>query len=519
MIRAAIYLRVSTEEQARHGFSLAAQREACRERARQLGAAEIVEFADEGVSGALLQRPGLSALREALRSGAVQLVVALDPDRLARNLSHQLLLTEEIERARARLEFVNFEWRNTPEGQLFYAVRGAIAQYEKEKIRERTSRGRQQKAKSGRLPLAFRPYGYDYDRTTAMLVVNDAEAEVVRRIFRWFVTDGLGPNGIAQRLNQLGIPARKGGLWHRNVVRQILCNPVYTGTFYANRYDTSGLGLNRHRPPEERVAATLRPPVEWIAIPVPALVDRATWEQAQQLLQQARRLWSGRPRAEYLLSGLVVCGRCGRGMTGLRAKEWGRRRRIYTCRRGGQGAREGGCGCRVDAERLERLVWNQLSVWLGDPEDLYRALAAEEENAALKAELDQVCQGLVRVQQGRANLLRALEQGVAGADVLIESLRRLQEREEALLTRRRDLAERLSTGSGTPAPPDWPERVHRWWEEPDLSPEERRQLVRTLIVRVEAGAEVVRIVARWPDLPSGDLETGSAAHVTATSRS
>lgn len=499
-MRAAIYLRVSTEEQARNGFSLAAQREACREQARRLGAEEILEFADEGVSGALLQRPGLSALREAVRTGAVQMVVALDPDRLARNLSYQLLLTEEIERAKARLEFVNFEWRNTPEGQLFYAVRGAIAQYEKEKIRERTTRGRQQKAKSGRLPLAFRPYGYRYDPIRATLIIDESEAEVVRRMFRWLVSEGLGPNAIAVRLNQQGIPARKGGPWHRNVVRQILRNPVYTGTFYANRFDTTGLGLNRHRPPEERVRPRLRSPAEWIGIPVPAIVDPSTWQQAQEIMQQARRVWSGRPRAEYLLSGLVVCGRCGGRMTGLSGKEWGRRRRVYACRRAGKDSRA--CGARVDAGALEQHVWGQVSAWLQDPADLYRALSDHRQGPFLEQELEEVRQGLARVQQGKANLLRALEQGVAEVDTVLESLRRLQDREAALLARQAVLQKRLiSWNQGQTPPADWAERVRRWWEVPGLSGEERRQLVRLLISRVEATEGKVRIFARWPGLP------------------
>lgn len=502
MTRAAVYLRVSTEEQARHGYSLAAQREACRERARQLGAAEILEFADEGVSGALLERPGLSALREALRGREIQLVVVMDPDRLARNLSHQLLITEEIEKARARLEFINFEWRNTPEGQLFYAVRGAIAQFEKEKIRERTTRGRRQKAKAGRLPLAFRPYGYDYDRSASMLVVNQREAELVRRMFDWLLTEGEGPNGIARRLNALGIPARKGGQWHRNVVRQILRNPVYTGVFWANRYDTAGLGLNRHRPREERVVPTLRPEEEWIPIPVPAIIDRGQWEQAQRVLDRARRLWSGRPRAEYLLSGLVVCARCGLSMTGQQVKEWGRRRRVYTCRRSSQGSRPGACGLRVDASAVEELVWGQVAGWLHDPEELWRAAAWPNGSGAMEQELGEVRQGLQRVRQGRENLIRALEQGAADPEALIEALGRVQEREAALRARERELEERarICAVDGAGRPRAWVEIVQRWWANPDLEFSERRRLVRLLVTRVEAGHSRLRVFVRWPGL-------------------
>ena len=152
-VRAAIYVRVSSEEQAQHGYSLDAQRHACRIRAQQLGATTMVEFADEGVPGTILERPGLTKLRQAVMRRDVDVVVIYDPDRFARSLAHQLLVTDEIERAKIRLDFVNFEWQNTPEGKLFYAMRGAFSEYEREKIRLRTSTGRIQKARQGKLPI------------------------------------------------------------------------------------------------------------------------------------------------------------------------------------------------------------------------------------------------------------------------------------------------------------------------------------------------------------------------------
>ncbi|MFZ5823606.1 MAG: recombinase family protein [Bacillota bacterium] len=502
MTTAAIYVRVSTEDQAKHGYSLGNQLEACRTKAIGLGARQVVEFADEGVSGALLQRPGLSALREALKAGSVDLVVVMDPDRLARNLSHQLLITEEIEKAKARLEFVNFEWRNTPEGQLFYAVRGAISQFEKEKIRERTSRGRQQKAKTGKLPLAFKPYGYDYDPDSSLLVVNQEEAQVVRDMFRWLLEEGEGPNGIARRLNQVGIPSKKGGQWHRNVVRQILLNPVYTGRFYANRYDTTGMGLNRHRGKEDRVAASLRPQEEWIAIEVPAIVEEPLFNQAQKLLERARRLWAGTPRAEYLLSGLVVCGHCQMSMSGHNAKEWGRKRRVYTCRRAYQGAPEGACNRKVDAASIERAVWDRILDWLNNPEELRSEIEQKTDTDALQRELADIRQGLGQITKGRANMIKILEQGAVTADAMMDSLNRLKEREHELQSRQTELKQILAQGNVTEQEMEaWRQTARQWLDRiDDAEPEERKQLVRTLVTRVTVHDGTLTVFARWPAL-------------------
>lgn len=310
-MRAAIYVRVSSEEQAKHGYSLDYQEAACEEQARRLGATEVTVYRDEGVSGAVLARPGLTRLREVLRQGGIDLIVVLDPDRFARNVVHQLLITEEIERHGATLEFVNFEWRNTPEGQLFYAIRGAVAQYEKEKIRERTMAGRIQKARGGRMPQAHRPYGYAYDPETATLVPHPAESVVVRTIYELFLRDGLGYAAIARRLDALGFPPRAAPRWHRQVIRQILTNPVYTGVFWANRYDCKDLALNRFRPPEERRRPLLRDREQWIAVPVPALVDPASWQAAQERIAAKLSRHGPRGRRAYLLKGLVRCAVCG----------------------------------------------------------------------------------------------------------------------------------------------------------------------------------------------------------------
>ncbi len=454
---AATYVRVSTDEQAERGYSLAHQREECRRRAAALGAAEGREYADEGVSGAILDRPALTRLRAAVRARTVGLVVVYDPDRLARRLAHQLLITEEIEAAGARLEFVNFEWRHTPEGQLFYALRGAVAQYEKEKIRERTMAGRRQKAKAGRLPSGYRPYGYVYDPQGQTLAVDAAEAAVVRRIFGLLVEDGVGVNGIARRLTEEGVPTRRGApAWHRAVVRRILGNAVYAGTFYANRMDCEGLALNRHLPPAERRAMRLRPAEEWIAVPVPAVVDGATWRRAQDVLAGARRLMHGHPRSDYLLSGLLRCGACGLPMCGTRRSRWGREVRGYTCRRHWSGARQEGCGRYVLAGPVEEGVWSAVVRWAGDAVRLAAPAAGErvpERGDPDRDALEGVEEALRSAEQGRRNVLAVLERHLADPQACMESLARIRARIGDLEARRRALRDRAGQADGAGAAP------------------------------------------------------------------
>jgi site-specific DNA recombinase len=512
---AAIYIRVSTEDQARHGYSLASQVEACRNKAYALGAKQILQFGDEGVSGALLERPGLSSLREALRTGGIDLVVVMDPDRLARNLSHQLLITEEIEKARVQLDFVNFEWRNTAEGQLFYAVRGAIAQFEKEKIKERTSRGRQQKAKSGKLPLGFKPYGYDYDPETSLLKVNEQEALVIRDMFRWLLEEGEGANGIARRLNSMGVPSKKGGTWHRVVVRQILMNEVYTGRFHVNRYNTSGYGLNRHRAKEARVSATIRPREEWNTIQVPQLIPDAVYQHAQRILANARRLWAGQAKADYLLSGLVVCGTCGMTMSGHTGKNWGEMRRVYTCRRAYQGAPEGACNRRVIALPVEDAVWKQVMEWLDNPEALREEMEQGTDLSIVEREMEELEGAVQKVHKGRSNIMAVMEQGLVTPTEAKESLTRIGERERELNERKRELSAVVERSHISAAEMEaWRQLAGDWirrFASGEVGAEDKKQLVRLLVSKVTVQEGNLVLYARWPGLFGGEGSTTKAS--------
>src|SRR5262249_18627212 len=146
------------------------------------------EFIEDGFSGATLDRPALSKLRDAIRAGAVDVVLIYDPDRLSRQLAHQLILIEEIEARRVAIEWASGPRGNTTEGRLLDNVRGVIAEYEREKIRERTGRGRKEKARRGFFISSRPPYGYRFG-ADGQLAIYDEEAAVVRMMYGWLVDE------------------------------------------------------------------------------------------------------------------------------------------------------------------------------------------------------------------------------------------------------------------------------------------------------------------------------------------
>ncbi|TEB04794.1 DNA-invertase hin [Pelotomaculum schinkii] len=511
---AAIYLRVSTEDQARHGYSLADQLSVCREKAFAMGADEILEFADEGVSGELLDRPGLSDLRESIRNGQVNIMICYDPDRLSRNLAHQLLLTDEIERAGVRLDFVNFEWQNTPDGRLFYALRGAIAEYEKEKIRERTVRGKMQKARQGGLPVRADSYGYKFEKGT--LLLNQEEAEVVKLIYKWFISEDMGVNGVATRLTEQCIPTRKGNsIWQRCVVKTILTNPMYAGTFYYNRRDCKGVAYNKHLPLEKRVKAKSKPKDEWISIPVPAIVDLATWEKAQEKIKSARRLWSGWSREEYLLSGIISCTDCGNTMHGaVKVKYNGNKERGYTCVKTTAGTSNNGCKPikRVPAEIIEVIVWEQVCTWLNDPDALTSEIRERTTEKDLRADLERIEKLIADVEKGRDNVRNALAAGLFDLDPkTTKLLQGLKGREKQLLTRKKELEIALhrSTAAEIRVKEIRKQAASFLSKLDALSFDQKKALLRTLVqqVTISGRGDNLRVTVHAAFLPEVEAKT------------
>ncbi|SHE60102.1 site-specific DNA recombinase [Desulforamulus putei DSM 12395] len=415
-MRAAVYIRVSTDDQVKHGYSLAEQREACCSRARILGAQEVTVFSDEGISGSTLERPGLNEMREAAREGRFQLLVVRDPDRLSRKLAHQLLITDELEKCGIKLEFLDFDWKDTPEGRLFYSIRGAIAEYEREKIRDRMGRGKEQKARQGGIPINFDVFGYQYDLETGKVSHLEHEKKVVVDIFNWFTSEDIGANGIAKRLNENGIPTRRrAGRWHRQVVKQILANTVYVGLWrFKGMY-----------------------------IKVPPIIDENTFYRAQEKLKEVRRLYAGKQKHGYLLSGLITCADCGNTMTGAYARWWGKRERRYTCNKTCQGYKNEGCRPvkYILADALEEAVWNQIQTWLMDPDRLAReAMGQIVGQNDPREQIMVINKHLASIEKGQEALIDVIAKGYLDhMDSIEKKLAELKRRKEKLEKRKEEL--------------------------------------------------------------------------------
>jgi site-specific DNA recombinase len=449
-MRAAIYARVSTERQERQqtiDSQLTVLRAWALAQGHVLGEAHV--FRDEGYSGSRLDRPGLDGLRDAIRDAAVDVVAVVSPDRLARKYAYQALLLEEFRRADCEVAFLHHPISDDPNDQLLLQIQGAVAEYERAVLAERFRRGKLQKARDGHILGTKAPYGYRYeprrDAVPGRLVVDNTEADMVRQLYAWLVEEGLTIRQCLKRLNAGPWMTRSGRhQWSSSVVHHILSDPVYIGTAYANRYEyvvpRKPRRQRQSRRSGERSCRRPRPREQWIAIPVPALIDQQTWDHAQaRLSRNAALSFRRNKKHHYLLRCLLKCGTCGLGIHGCFFPAAGGRtgQRYYRC--AGTDplttGRETRCSrARIDADALEQAVWDHVVGLLSNPSQL---LAQFERFVAKAAETREDASGQQRLRVRLDRLSRADQRLLEAYQAEVISLEELAEQRQGLAVQRR----------------------------------------------------------------------------------
>ena len=299
---AAIYARVSTKRQAREGFSLASQIKACKKKASELGATNFREYVDE-TSGTTLKRPALTKLRNDVKNGDIDIIVCYDQDRLSRKLGQQLFITEEFEKFCKKLIFVCGDYKNSVDGRLSYLIKGAIAEYERERILERCIRGKKEKFLKGEITNSHL-FGYKYNHKEKTYDIDEAEANIVRRIFDLYI-GGMSSRQILMLFQTENIPkffrGKSVGWNDPSAILRILKNDSYTGVFHAFK----------HNSPKEK--NRYKDESEWINIPIPAIINKEKFQLANKKMKENTDNSSRNEKRTHLLSRIALCT-CGRSI-------------------------------------------------------------------------------------------------------------------------------------------------------------------------------------------------------------
>lgn len=548
--RAILYARVSTDEQARNGYSLAQQLDALREYAGREGYEVLEEVSDPGQSGASLERPGMDHVRDLVAAGNVSVVLAQDRDRFAREPAYLYLLRQEFAERRCTLRALNDRGDDSPEGELTDGILDQIARYERAKIAERSRRGKLRKAREGKVIAGPSPdYGFSYNEGRDNYVIDEDTMPVVRRIFEMIGAEGQSLWAVKKILEREDVPTPGGArYWSQAFLRICVHNDAYRSHPYEEIVDLvskevaakldpgrsygiwwygkqrhvqkqlSTIGPNGERSYRKSKRSTWNPRDRWIAVPVPdagiprQLVDAARQNLKEKLTRKpsmaALRFWE--------LSGSILrCGCCGRAFSSIPVSSKGKPRRFYyRCPTRAVNGLEA-CQMRTNyrAEKIEAQVWETVSSILTHPEQLRTDLEEmidQERKSNLRGdpELERKAwmDRLAETDRMRSSYQEQAAKGLMTLDELAARLRELEstrtaaERELVILKDRRESIERLEQDKDLLLD-------HYAGMAPEalssLTPEERHQVYKTLrlkvIARLDGCVELVGDLVRIPD--------------------
>jgi site-specific DNA recombinase len=532
---AILYARVSTDEQARSGYSLAQQLEALREYAAREGYEVLEEVVDPGQSGASLERPGMDRVRDLVAAGGVAVVLAQDRDRIAREPAYHYLLRREFEEHGTKIRAMNDRGDDSPEGELTDGILDQLGKYERAKITERSRRGKLRKAREGKVIAIHTPnYGFRYNDTRDGYEVDEEAMRVVRRIFRMVGSEHRTLYAVKRTFEREGIPTPGGArFWHAKCIRNYLSEDVYKphtrdeimamvdagqmssavaaaldpnkryGIWWFNRRRTrrtqvSEVGSHGERTYKKKGQYIQRPKEEWVAVPVPnSGIPREWVDTARDALKDNSVPSSAGRRVWELSGGIIKCGECGRNMMihSVLAPRAKGRRFYYRCRTRNRDGAKACCHRKCHrADQVEPRVWDLISGLLKDPERLKAGLEVmiEQQRAELRGDPDQEAKSwfgrLAEVDQERRGYLRLAAKGRLNDEELDEVLAELEdaretaEKELRAVRSRREVLEALerdrdalleSYAIMTPAALD------------ALSPEERHHVYKMLRLTVE----------------------------------
>lgn len=225
-MRAAIYARVSTEDQAREGYSLDAQMEMLRAYCESQDWKISGEYIDDGYSGRDEKRPEYRRMMQEMENWDILVVIKMD--RIHRNSMNFMLMMEFLERNGKKFAS-STESLDTSNalGRFVVDMIQRIAQLESEQIGERTYIGMKEKAESADGIMGFTPpFGYGID--DGGLTADEEELRIAKEMF-WLYLNDMTMDDICYKLNRDGVRTRKGNIWNKYNLRNILRNPVYAG--------------------------------------------------------------------------------------------------------------------------------------------------------------------------------------------------------------------------------------------------------------------------------------------------
>ncbi|PHV69739.1 resolvase [Sporanaerobium hydrogeniformans] len=444
-VRVALYARVSTEEQALHGFSIEAQLNVLRNYCKLYNKKIVKEYVDRGISGkSIAGRYELQQLLKDAESGEFDEVLVWKISRLARKVIDLLQMVEIFEKNDVvfRSFSENFE-TETPMGKFALQMMGAVGELERNTIVDNVKLGMAQRSRQGRwnggICLGYKSEAVDSsNKKDTRLVIVPEEATIIKKIFNMYAS-GKGLRAIANSLNKEGYKTKRGNTFDTASIKEIILNPLYVGKIRFNRYENWSERKRKGKSENVILADGVHEPI----------ITQELWDRVQAIQKSKADKPMKNYEGNYILTGLMKCPFCGATMVGTRTNNKlkdGTKKviRYYSC---GAARSKGASVCgfhSIRADYAEQYVLDRINVAVTHPELLKKLVDKvnahkKEMVKPLQEELQANKQAIEKVKASRDKYLNLFDEKLIDQELLTERLQELNQEFERLVKRQNEL--------------------------------------------------------------------------------
>ncbi|WP_100332660.1 recombinase family protein [Bacillus xiapuensis] len=478
--RVAIYARVSTEEQVKEGFSIAAQLQTLRQYAQIYNWEVIDEYVDEGISGKSVKgRPEMKRLIKDVENERFDAVIVWKISRLSRNMLETLMILDKFEKY--NVKFISYSENfdtSSPIGRLVLQIMASIAEMERNTLAENVKLGMKQRALEGRWNGGV---VFGYDTVKKELVINEKEAEVVQLIYHMYA-NGKGLRAISNHLNKAGYKTKRNRYFSINGVAQILDNVIYNGKISWLKFENWDSKRRKGKNPNPILVEGKHEPI----------ISDELWSvvRARRKSKSFKQRQSNEP---FLLSGLLRCPDCGQGMvpsitTHTRKDGTKRKHRYYVC---SDFHNKGSAACKansIKAYKAEETVIKKIEHFSSNKKRLYKTITDISSSSAhsiskLNKELEKIEIRLKEIEQLQAKYMDAFEKNTLPVDILQERLQKVSNDKRGLEQKKNEIIIQLGSIDSKVIQPDLIENLLKKFLSVyrKTSRENKKQLLQLLI--------------------------------------
>lgn len=406
--RVAVYIRCSSDEAKKEGYSPQTQEEKLRDFVKNNGwhlDKKHIYKKDIGYSGGTDKRPDLQRLLIDARNREFDIVLVYRLDRFFRKLTLLLNTVSELRDLGIELKSITEGFDTaTPSGRAMFQSAGVFAEWQREVTLEARNEGMIKAMKEGKYLSGTPPFGYSVNKETRKLKINKKESAVVKKIYSWLVDNKLSEYKIHQKINSLKIPTKFDRIgrshlkatksknwWNRGTLGRILRNKLYAGEFYYRKYKN---------PNRTRINNNLRPKGDWILVKVPAIISEETFNKAQEQLKKNKELSPRRTKLVYALQHKIICGfdgrryQCARRPADLHRRE----AKYYFCTGNRPAHTPNKClAPTVSESRILPPIWENLKNLLSNPKEVIEGLKFYREQKNKRARIQRKLESIKKI--------------------------------------------------------------------------------------------------------------------------